>query len=196
MRKIQLIVVAVLALVVLGACGGDDDGTPNASGNTTASSSAVPFDQAFIDAMVPHHRSAITMAKAAATRGLTVPELETIANDIVGSQQREIDQMLGWREQWYGSRTLGPVLPEVLGIPESELGMDHGGAQEILEATDVDMTFADMMIPHHEGAVGMAEAAAEKAQHQEVKELAQEIVAAQEREIAVMEKHAGGGMQH
>ncbi len=186
----------MLALVVLGACGGDDDGTPNASGNTTASSSAVPFDQAFIDAMVPHHRSAIAMAKAATTRGLTVPELETIANDIVGSQQREIDQMLGWREQWYGSRTLGPVLPEVLGIPESELGMDHGGAQEILEATDVDMTFADMMIPHHEGAVGMAEAAAEKAQHQEVKELAQEIVAAQEREIAVMEKHAGGGMQH
>jgi len=196
LRKIQLIVVAALMLVVVGACGGDDGDAPSASGTSPSTGSALPFDRAFIDAMVPHHRSAIAMAKAATTRGLTVPELETIANDIVGSQQREIDQMLGWREQWYGSRTLGPVLPEVLGIPESELGMDHGGAQEILEATDVDTTFADMMIPHHEGAVGMAEAAAEKAQHQEVKGLAQEIVAAQEREIAVLEKHAGGGMQH
>jgi uncharacterized protein (DUF305 family) len=104
--------------------------------------------------------------------------------------------MLEWREQWFGSRTLGPVLPEVLGIPETELGMDHGDAQEILEATDVDSTFADMMIPYHEGAVAMAEAAAEKAQHQEVTELAQEIAAAQEREIGVLEKHEGGSMEH
>lgn len=196
MRKVHLILIAALALLVLSACGGDDGGTPEASGNTTTSSSAVPFDQAFIDAMVPHHRSAIEMAKAAKSRGLTAPELRKIADDIVGSQQREIDQMLEWREQWFGSRTLGPVLPEVLGVPETELGMDHGGAQEILEATDVDTTFADMMIPHHEGAVAMAEKAAEKAQHQEVKELAQGIVAAQEREISVLEKHAGGSMEH
>ena len=52
------------------------------------------------------------------------------------------------------------------------------------------------MIPHHEGAVAMAEAAGEKAQHQEVTELAQEIVAAKEREIGVLEKHAGESMEH
>jgi uncharacterized protein (DUF305 family) len=196
LRKVQLVLIAALAALAPSGCGGDEGGSPEASGDTTASSSGVPFDQAFIDAMVPHHRSAIAMAKAARTRGLTVPELEEISDDIVGSQQREIDQMLEWREQWFGSRTLGPVLPEVLGVPDTELGMDHGGAQEILEATDVDTTFADMMIPHHEGAVTMAEAAAEKAQHQEVKELAQEIVTAQEREISVLEKHAGGSMEH
>jgi uncharacterized protein (DUF305 family) len=182
-------VIAALAPLGLGACGGDE-------GGSTTSSSAVPFDQAFIDAMVPHHRSAIAMADAAKSRGLTVPELREIADDIVASQQREIDQMLEWREQWFGTRTLGPVLPEVLGVPETDLGMDHGGDREILASTDVDTTFADTMIPHHEGAVAMAEAAAEKAQHQEVTELAQAIVAAQEREIGVLEKHAGGSMEH
>jgi uncharacterized protein (DUF305 family) len=196
LRKIQVALIAALAALASGACGGDEGGTPDASEDTTASTSAVPFDQAFIDAMVPHHRRAIAMAKAAKSRGLTVPELSKISDDIVVSQQREIDQMLAWREQWFGSRTLGPVLPEVLGVPETDLGMDHGGAQEILEATDVDTTFADMMIPHHEGAVAMAEAAAEKAQHEDVKDLAQEIVAAQEREISVLEEHAGGGMEH
>ncbi len=196
MRKIQLFLIAALAALALGACGGDEDGSPAATGDTTASSSAVPFDQAFIDAMVPHHRSAIAMAKAAKTRGLTEPELRKIANDIAGSQQREIDQMLEWREQWYGSRTLGPVLPDVLGVPETELGMDHEGTQEILEALDVDTTFADMMIPHHEGAVAMAEAAREKAQHQELNELAMGIAEAQNREIGVLEKHAGGSMEH
>ena len=42
----------------------------------------------------------------------------------------------------------------------------------------------------------MAEAAADKARHQEVKELAEGIVAAQQREIGVLEKHAGGSMEH
>ena len=37
--------------------------------------------------------------------------------------------MLKWREQWFDSREL-PVLPEVLGVPESELGMEHGSADE------------------------------------------------------------------
>lgn len=52
--------------------------------------------------------------------------------------------------------------------------------------------FAQMMIPHHEGAVAMAEAARERAEHDEIKELAEAIIAAQEREIEIMRPHAGG----
>jgi uncharacterized protein (DUF305 family) len=123
------------------------------------------------------------MAEAAKAGGLTQPDLSKIADDIIESQQREIDQMLSWREEWFGSRTLGPVLPEVLGVPESELGMEHGSADEIAGAVDVDAMFAEMMIPHHEGAIAMAEAAKERGQHEEVKDLAQAIIEAQEREI-------------
>jgi uncharacterized protein (DUF305 family) len=152
----------------------------------------VPFDQAFIDAMVPHHREAIEMAEAANDRGLTQSELKKIAGDIIESQQREIDQMLAWREEWFGSRTLGPIRPEVLGVPESELGMEHGSADEVAGAADVDMKFAEMMIPHHEGAIAMAEAADKRGQHPELKELAGGIIEAQQREIGIMEKYAAG----
>lgn len=193
MSKLAVLLVAV-ALVAVG-CGGDDEGAEPARGEATVATGQVPFDQAFIDAMVPHHREAIEMAKAANSRGLSQPELEKIANDIIGSQQREIDQMLDWREQWFGSRTLGPVLPEVLGVPEGELGMEHGSADEVADAVDVDATFAEMMIPHHEGAIGMAEQAAERAQHEEVRDLAGAIIAAQEHEIGIMENHASG-MDH
>ena len=189
----KLVSVLVAALVVIAAgCGGDDDAAQPAGGEETAASGQVPFDQAFIDAMVPHHREAIEMAKAAQSRGLTQPDLEKIANDIISSQQREIDQMLDWREQWFGSRTLGPVLPEVLGVPESELGMEHGSADEVAGAVDVDQKFAEMMIPHHEGAISMAEAAKERGQPDDVKELADAIIEAQEREIGIMEEHASG----
>jgi uncharacterized protein (DUF305 family) len=190
MSKLAVLLAAV-ALIAIG-CGGDDDGAEPAGGGETVASGRVPFDQAFIDAMVPHHREAIEMAEAAKTRGLTQPDLEKIANDIIASQQREIDQMLDWREQWFGSRQLGPVLPEVLGVPESELGMEHGSADEVAGAVDVDAKFAEMMIPHHEGAITMAEAAKERAQHEDVKDLAEAIIDAQEREIGIMEKHASG----
>jgi uncharacterized protein (DUF305 family) len=187
----KLAVLLAVAFVAVG-CGGDDEGAEPADDQQTVASGQVPFDQGFIDAMVPHHREAIEMAKAAQARGLTQPDLQKIANDIITSQQREIDQMLDWREQWFGSRTLGPVLPEVLGVPEDELGMEHGSADEVAGAADVDATFAEMMIGHHEGAIAMAEQAEDRGQHEEVKQLAAAIIDAQEREIGIMEKHSSG----
>jgi uncharacterized protein (DUF305 family) len=185
-----VLLLATIALLAVG-CGGDDGGEDAAT--TPAASSSVPFDQAFIDAMVPHHREAIDMAEAAQDRGLTQPDLQKIATDIISAQQREIDRMLEWREEWFGSRELGPVRPEVLGVPESELGMEHGSAAEITAAADVDMKLAEMMIAHHEGAIAMAEAAKSRGEHEEVKELASAIIEAQQREIGIMEPHAAGG---
>lgn len=193
MSKLAVLLAAVAFIAV--GCGGDDEGAEPAGDQQTVASGQVPFDQAFVDAMVPHHREAIEMAKAAKSRGLSQPDLEKIANDIISSQQREIDQMLDWRERWFGSRTLGPVLPEVLGVPESELGMEHGSADEVAGAVDVDATFAEMIIAHHEGAIAMAEQADDRGQHEEVKGLAAAIIDAQEREIGIMKKHATG-MEH
>jgi uncharacterized protein (DUF305 family) len=59
-----------------------------------------PFDKAFIDAMIPHHRSAIEMAQVA-YRESDNPEIKTLAEGIVEAQTREIAQMQGWRQQWY-----------------------------------------------------------------------------------------------
>ena len=190
MRKLTVLLLA--AAFVAGGCGGDDEAEPVADDRQTVASGEVPFDRAFIDAMVPHHREAIEMAKAAKTRGLTQPDLEKIASDIIASQQREIDQMLDWREQWFGSRRLGAIQAEVLGVRENELGMEHGGGDEIVGAVDADVKFAQLMITHHKGAIAMAEAANARGQHDEVKGLAAAIIVAQEREIEVMEKHASG----
>ncbi|HZB36081.1 MAG TPA: DUF305 domain-containing protein [Gaiellaceae bacterium] len=184
MTKLAVLGLAVVALLAAG-CGGDEEAGTVASGE-------VPFDMAFIDAMVPHHREAIDMAKAANDRGLTQADLKKIAGDIIESQQREIDLMLAWREEWFGSRRLGPIQAEVLGVPESDLGMKHGSADEVAGAVDVDATFAEMMTSHHEGAIAMAEAAEKRGEHDEIKGLASAIIAAQEREIETFEEHASG----
>lgn len=59
-----------------------------------------PFDKAFIDAMTPHHQSAIAMAEVALEESED-PEVRKIAEDIVSAQEREISRMEQWRQQWY-----------------------------------------------------------------------------------------------
>jgi uncharacterized protein (DUF305 family) len=57
-------------------------------------------DERFIDAMVPHHQGAIEMAQVALEHA-EHDEIKQLAENIVSAQQREIEQMKQWREQWY-----------------------------------------------------------------------------------------------
>lgn len=53
---------------------------------------AKPFDRAFMEMMIPHHQSAIEMARAEVERGEN-PELKTLAEAIITEQEREINEM-------------------------------------------------------------------------------------------------------
>jgi uncharacterized protein (DUF305 family) len=59
-----------------------------------------PFDKAFIDAMIPHHQSAIEMAEVAYENSEN-PRIKELAGDIISAQKREIEQMKQWRKEWY-----------------------------------------------------------------------------------------------
>lgn len=58
------------------------------------------FDLRFIDAMIPHHRGALVMAEDLQEKS-TREEMQTLAQNIIDSQQGEIDLLLQWRDQWY-----------------------------------------------------------------------------------------------
>ena len=53
---------------------------------------------------------------------------------------------------------------------------------------EFDKAFIANMIAHHQGAVEMAELAAQNAQHQEIKTLSLNIISAQQQEIADMQR--------
>lgn len=181
--------IVLVGLLALAGCGGS--GKQAATGTSTGSRPAA-FDRSFIDAMVPHHLSAIDMANAAREAGLEAPVLQRIARNIVSSQQREIDQMKQWRKQWYGSAVVDPNGAEGLGMSMGDMGMS-GSPADIRNAANVDSAFASMMTAHHRAAIAMARMALTRAQHPKLGTLARQIIAAQQREIRQLKPYARGG---
>jgi uncharacterized protein (DUF305 family) len=60
---------------------------------------APDFDKEFVRQMVPHHQMAVMMAQMASKRA-TRPEIRTLAQSIIKSQNAEIAQMQGWQQAW------------------------------------------------------------------------------------------------
>jgi uncharacterized protein (DUF305 family) len=61
------------------------------------------FDRRFLDAMIPHHQGAVTMAKDSLKKS-NRSQLQKLAQNILISQQSEIDRMTQWRQKWYGGK--------------------------------------------------------------------------------------------
>jgi uncharacterized protein (DUF305 family) len=59
-----------------------------------------PFDKAFIDAMIPHHQSAIYMAQVAHEKS-KIAAIKELAENIMSALQREIEHTKQWRKVWY-----------------------------------------------------------------------------------------------
>ena len=64
-------------------------------------------------------------------------------------------------------------------------------AMKIKPSNDVDRDFVAMMVPHHQGAIDMAEAELSYGHDEPLRRLAQEIIVTQQQQIAVM-RHALG----
>jgi len=56
----------------------------------------------------------------------------------------------------------------------------------IVPSGDVDRDFSAMMIPHHQGAIEMAQAELRHGQNEQLRRIAQEIIVEQQQEIAAM----------
>lgn len=73
-------------------------------------------------------------------------------------------------------------------LPGGSAGMPGNGSGMMGGTKSIDAHFIEQMIPHHEGAIKMAELARERSTRPEVRKLAEDIVAAQTGEIAQMKR--------
>jgi len=145
------------------------------------------IDAHFIEEMIPHHQDAITMAKLALVKAQK-PEVKQLAQNIIDSQGKEITQMKSWYKDWFGK----DVPTNADGMMGNKKGM-HGGMMgdesdmtSLEDAQDFDKAFIEEMIPHHQMAVMMAKMLEGGTEKAEMKQLAEDIITAQNKEIEQM----------
>jgi uncharacterized protein (DUF305 family) len=179
MTRTSLLVPVALGALLFAACGSDDSSTHSRS------AAASPVDRTFVAQMIPHHRSAVQMAQIAQRRGASA-FVRQLAADIVRTQTAEISTMRAADQ-----RLRDVHAPKgLLGIPQHSTGMDVDLAS-LKSAEPFDRAFMRMMIPHHQGAVVMANAELVRGDDPELKTLARHIIGAQQREIARMRTRLG-----
>lgn len=139
-------------------------------------------DVAFAKGMIPHHQGAIEMAKIQLKYGKD-NEMRQLAQTIINAQQTEITQMQTWLEQHQSDTTTTTT-------PASDMNMDmttHDRMMQGITNTDPDVAFAEGMIPHHQGAIEMADTQLRLGKDPAMLALAKKIKAAQDPEIKQMQ---------
>lgn len=149
--------------------GNPQDNRPGMMGN---------IDRHFIEQMIPHHEDAIAMADIALQKTQR-PEIKSLANDIKRTQSAEIEQMRNWYKDWFGTDV--PKNTAVVGMHGMMGGQDN--FEELTNASDFDKAFIEEMVRHHEMAVMMATMLKNSTTRSEMKDLAQNIIDAQTKEI-------------
>jgi uncharacterized protein (DUF305 family) len=145
------------------------------------------LDLRFIDAMILHHQGAIQMAKEALQKSKR-PEIKQLAEAIIKAQEKEIAQMEQWRKAWYPKAPqspmawhgeMGHMMPMTKMQKESMMMASNLGRAD----KNFDGRFIDAMIPHHEGALLMAQEVKQKTKRSEIWQLANDILTTQKAEI-------------
>lgn len=185
-----IVALALLATLLLSGCGGGSG--PRAAstehGGETELLRGAELDRAFIQGMVPHHQAAIDMANAVVRRGRH-QRVRALAQSIISEQQREIDQLTGIARDRFNfspERSMHGPMGTVMGVPIST-DMSKMG-EEVARAPNADEAFLQMMIPHHAGAIQMADEEMKNGADDELRSLSQAVIASQAREIGEMQQ--------
>lgn len=109
------------------------------------------FDLRYINAMIAHHRGAILLAQQAEVSER--PEISGLAKEIQGNEPALIDELYGWKKEWYGDTRVvtDPVVAKFGAYDEK-----------------FDLRFLNALIAHHEAGIEMTEVSRTKASRTEI----------------------------
>ncbi len=154
-------------------------------------------DVGFSRDMAVHHQQAVLMSELLRERGSDV-ELKAIAVDMVLTQTNQVGQMQGWLALWGEPFAVDEPPMRWMGGSHAHHGEDvpmTGMASQAdlnelegLTGVDAERKYLQLMIPHHQGGVEMAQHAVDHASLPAVRELAQSMLQAQTTELATLQK--------
>ena len=173
-RRLLAICMVLFVLSAVVACG--DDSATSTPGNAE--------DATFAATMIDHHRGAIEMSQAA-KRDAKHPQVKALASEIIRAQESEIERLTAIGTLLSGEG-IKPSDHE-LGMSEESMGLDPT-IDEFESAKDPDKEFIDSMIPHHAGAIAMANDLLKHGKNPELRAMAEAIIVAQHSEILKLQR--------
>ncbi|WMY77408.1 DUF305 domain-containing protein (plasmid) [Citricoccus nitrophenolicus] len=173
-----------------------DTATPSATATGSAEEISAEHNDAdvmFAQMMLPHHEQAVEMSEMLLAKDDIPAEVADFAQQVIDAQGPEIERMNAMLTAWDA---------EPMGDMEGMEGMDHGGmsgmmseedmaALEEAQGTEAARLYLEQMTAHHEGAVDMAQDQVDNGQNPQAVALAEQVITAQEAEIAEMEQMLG-----
>lgn len=153
-----------------------------------------PEDQSaeagFARDMAIHHGQAVEMGEIIRMR-TTDPSLRVLAKDIVLTQQSQIGRLHGWLDAWSLPPTGQQRAMTWMGHPSSGPMPGMASADAVrslnrLPPDEMDIRFLQLMIPHHQAAVAMAQAVLDRTDQPAVRAFATGLLASQRAEIEYM----------
>ena len=167
-----------------------DTAAPSATAPGTAEEISAEHNDAdvmFAQMMLPHHEQAVEMSEMLLAKDDIPAEVADFAQQVIDAQGPEIERMNAMLTAWDAE-------------PMADMeGMDHGGmsgmmseedmaALEEAQGTEAARLYLEQMTAHHEGAVDMAQDEVDNGQNPQAVALAEQVIDAQEAEIAQMEQ--------
>ncbi len=197
-RRLTASAIALALTVTLAACGSEDssaDTTPatGAPGGSTPSAALNTADVEFAQGMIAHHEQAIEMAEIALDHNVGAStEVIDLATRIKGAQDPEVELMTGWL-----TATGEPVAMDMsdghdMSSMDGMMTAEQMDGMAAMTGPEFDQMWLEMMIDHHEGAISQSETVKAGGSNADVLTLADQIITAQQGEIAEIEGPAPG----
>lgn len=202
LRRFTVPTITLALGATLAACGSDD--SPSAAtappaatadptvstgpASTTGSAALNDADIEFAQGMIAHHEQAIEMAEIALDPNVGASaEVIDLATRIKGAQDPEVAQMTEWLTAAGQPVAMDTAEGHDMSSMEGMMTAEQMDAMAEMMNDEFNRRWLEMMIAHHEGAIAQSQAVKANGSNADVLALADQIISAQQAEIAEMQ---------
>lgn len=127
-------------------------------GETLARLDGRQLEITFMASIIGHHKAAIEMARMELQRGRSA-DIRTHAENIISSQQNQIDQFTRWLRQWYGltpeqARSQAPrEAQQEMAMMDRETARTMAELRATPAGAGFDVAFVKRIIGHHQAGI-------------------------------------------
>ncbi len=138
--------------------------------------------------MIAHHEQAIEMAEIALDPNVGAStDVRDLATRIKDAQDPEVTLMTGWLDDAGEPVTMDASEGHDMSAMDGMMTAEQMDTMAAMTGPDFDQMWLEMMIAHHQGAISQSQTVKADGSNADVRTLADQIITAQQAEIAEMQ---------